>query len=292
VLLAPAWAAVLLALFGAAAAAALLARLGASPWAAALFAVLTPSWVAFSASAMSEGPFLALALLGLVAWRRDRPAAAGLAFGAATLVRPVGAVIFVALWWVRGTQSSPRDGARRRWIPDLRAGLPAAAAFTVAPLLWSVWALAMQGGPSSLTTYARRDGAWPLTSLLAGLTDPLADPGKTLQNLFVLTVVAVAAWELGRRLRRRGEGTGPRQADRDWFWWLASQTVFYVLLPSHWVFQSLPRFLVTGLPAVALAADGAAASWSRRTRALVLAGFTVFAVAICLWWNLRALGRL
>jgi hypothetical protein len=268
-----------------------------------LFAVLTPSWVVFSATAMSEGPFLALALCGLLAWRRGWSVRAGLAFGAATLVRPVGVVIFAALWfadlWLADA-GSPGAGPRVWRHGLIRHGVGSALAFAVPPALWAAWAAAVQGGPSSLGTYASRDGAWPLTSLLAGLADPLADPGKALQNLFVLTLTAVAAWLLWRRLQRR-QAAGAAHHDRQWFFWLVSQAAFYVLLPSHWVFQSLPRFLITALPAVAVAVDGA--PWLGRggggthglrraaiLRALVLAFFTVASMAISVYWTLRAVG--
>jgi hypothetical protein len=174
----------------------------------------------------------------------------------------------------------------------------------VPPALWGLWSLAVQGGPSFLATYARRDGAWPLSNLLSGLAQPLADPGKALQNLFALTLVAAAAWLLWRRSRRAaGETRKPEQEPgrghrRQWLWWLVAQAAFYVLLPSRWVFQSLPRFLVTTLPAVALAADEAAgprrrpgAPWSL-LRGLVLAFFTVASVAISIYWTLRALHNL
>ena len=280
-------------LLAAALAAALLHRLRVAPAAVALWAVLTPSSIAFSATAMSEAPFVALALAGLLAWRRGEPPAtpergsavsalrtdllAGLAFGAATLVRPVGVVLFAALALVR-------PGRRRG-----RRLLAAVAGFALPPAAWLVaaWWLRL-GPPVQLTVYLRRDAALPLSSLAAGLAHPLADPLKWLQVIAVLALVAAAG---GCLWRWRGAIPG----HRDWAAWLGSQTVFYLLLPSSWVFECLPRFLVPALPAVAAALEPALPPPGRRRRvrvALLLAGLTAACGGISVWWNLRALGVL
>jgi hypothetical protein len=296
----PAAAALAVAMLGAAAAAALLHRLGLPPAAVALFAVLAPSWIAFTATAMSEGPFVALALAGLLAWRRaERPGrgaggarrhreasgvlgvapgslAAGLAFGAAALVRPVGAVLFAALWLVRLR--------RRRWAP-----LPwAAAGFVLPPAAWLAVSWLQRGGPPpQLAAYLAKDAAPPLAGLAAGLAQPFADPLKWLQVVAWLALVAVAAVSLARRRRGSGEG--------DWLAWLLSQVLFYLLLPSVWVFECLARFLVPALPAVAAALAPllpAAGPRRRWTAAAVIGGLGAGGVAVAVWWNLRALEAL
>jgi len=282
-------AALAVALLGAALAAALLHRLGLSPAAVAAFAVLTPSWVAFTSTAMSEGPFTALALAGLLAWRGGRggnghPAAAGLAFGAATLVRPVGAVLFAALWWLRRRRAPAADSAL------------AAAAFAALPAAWLAASLLAGGGaPTQLATYLRKDLALPLTHLISGLSRPAEDPLKWLQVVFVLALVVTAVFLLGRR-GDRGDAVpgGPiTPAASDWRAWVGSQALFHLLLPSAWVFEVLPRFLVPALPGVAAALDPLLPPPGRRRRWLVGGGvalLTVASVAVSVGWALRALG--
>lgn len=309
----PPLAALALAILAAGVATALLIPLGLPPRAAALFAVLTPSWVAFGGTAMAEGPFLALSLLGLLAWSRGpaepvppgggggpvgkvaRPetwwpktwrgrgtaaeVAAGLAFGAAALVRPVGAVVFASLWLLR---------ARR-----CRSGSPAAAAAFVAPPLgWILLASPLGSPVEQVGTYLDRDLAPPLSSLWNGFASPLADPLKWAQNLAVLLLVGTAAGLLVRR-RREGARTGTEPAAVDaatWLAWLGPQVVFHLVLPSAWVFECLARFVVPALPAVA----AALAPFLPRRRlplTLLLAAVATLSVGVAVHWNLGALGH-
>ncbi len=276
------WAALAVSLLGAALATGTLHRLGLSPPVVAAFAVLTPSWVAFSSTAMSEGAFTALALAGLLAWRGTsagygRNVAAGLAFGAAALVRPVGAVLFATLWWVR------------RCRAPAAAAATSAAAFAVLPAAWVAASLLTGGGaPAQLGAYLRKDAALPLTHLFSGLARPWADPFKWLQVVFVLSLVAAALVLLGRR---GGERFGASRV-REWRAWLGSQALFHLLLPSAWVFEVLPRFLVPALPGVAAALDTVLPA-DRRRRWLVVglvALLTAVSAGLSVWWNLRALG--
>jgi len=287
-LLPPPAAALALSMLAAATATALVYRLGASPWAAALFAVLTPSWVAFSSTAMSEGPFLAVALLGLVAWRRGRGVAAGLLFGAASLVRPVGLVLFCALWLHGRWGRSGDDGEAVE-----QASLRSLAACALAPAAWTAWGMVFGAGArTSAAIYLRFDLAPPLSSVVSALAAPWADPLKLLQNLFVLALTGAAAWLLWRRRCDPAAAAEERRRASGWLVWLLSQAAFYLLLPSAWVWECLGRFLVTGLPAVAVAADLAPLRRQRAVRAWLLAAFTVVSVAIGVYWNLRALGEL
>ena len=258
----------------------------------AAFAVLTPSWVAFTSTAMAEGAFTALALAGLLAWRGEpggeraglrHGAAAGLAFGAATLVRPVGAVLFVTLWWVRWRQGRVSRGRAP-------AAAVSAAAFAVLPAAWVGASLFADGGaPDQIDTYLHKDAALPLVHLLSGLARPWADPLKWMQVVFVLGLVGAALVILGRRGSRRF--APPRVAE--WRAWLGSQALFHLLLPSSWVFEALPRFLVPALPGVAAALDCRLPAAGRRRRWLAVGLVTLLAVGsagVSVWWNLRALG--
>lgn len=349
----PPVAALALSMLSAALATVLVYLLGVPARGAALFAVLTPSWVAFSSTAMSEGPFVALALLGLLAWRRSgwdpgdgprpdaaprvapaapRPAGrqarkpsgdgsggggagvppglpgelmAGLLFGAAALVRPVGAVLFAALWLLRlvggpgrpvgGSRSgrqaplgkspshsashpAPRGTWRRRWT----GAAVSAVGFAVVPGLGWLASASLAGPGTQVRTYLRHDLAPPLSSLLAGFAAPFADPLKTVQNLAVLALVGTAAVLLLRRWRRGAPAA-------EWLAWLSSQALFYLLLPSAWVFECLARFLVPALPAVAVAL----APHLPRCRwrfGVLLVPVTLLGAGVALLWNLRALG--
>ncbi len=282
----PPLAALAVAILGAAVATALLYLLGVPPAGAALFAVLTPSWVVFSATAMSEGPFVALALLGLYAWRRDDGGgalAAGVLFAAAAAVRPVGVVLFAALWAVRLVHDAQSGGASRRAV-GLRAAA-AAGSFAALAAFWLAACGPAHGPLAQVGTYVRKDLALPFASLAAGFAAPLADPLKTAQNLVVLGLVGAAAVLLARRWRRRDE------VSREWLVWLSSQTAFVLLLPSSWVFECLARFLVPTLPAVA-AALAPRLPRRRVALALLLGLVTAASAGVSVLWNLRALGVL
>lgn len=276
-----------LAVLGAAAATALLLLLGIPARAVALFAVLTPSWVAFSATAMSEGPFVAIMLLGLLVWRRDSwrsGAAAGMLFGASAIVRPVGAVVFAALWLVR-----TRLGGRGRSGSDRVAGMTVApiAGFALPVVVWAAGAAVGLGFARQVGTYMARDLAVPFASLVHGFTTPLSDPLKWAQNVLVVGLVGAASWVLASRVRTGDSSTGTRS--RDWLAWLVSQVGFALVLPSSWVFECLARFVVPALPAVAAALE----PWVPRRRStlgIALAVVTSVSVGVSVLWNLRALG--
>ncbi len=282
----PPVAALTVAILGAAVATALLYLLGVPPVGAVLFAVLTPSWVVFSATAMSEGPFVALALLALLLWRREDGGgalAAGVVFAAAAAVRPVGAVLFAALWAARLAQSILRRGTARR--AGAMHAAAAAGAFVAAVVLWSVACGPVHGPLQQIRVYVRKDFAPPLASLLTGFASPLADPLKTAQNLVVLGLVGAAALLLAMRWRRGDNGS------QEWLVWLSSQTAFTLLIPSAWVFECLARFLIPTLPAVAVALTP---RLPRRSAALVLllGAVTAVSAGVSVLWDLRALGVL
>ena len=262
-------AALAVAVAGAVVATFLLGLLVGDRWPATWFAVLTPSWIAFTSTAMSEGPFLAFALAGLLLWRRGAAIGAGWLFGASAVIRPVGGVLFLAVWLV----------ARSR--AGFRTKLAALAVFAILPVTWALVSAAVWGRPEAqVEAYLHKDLAWPGTSLAAGLARPMGDPLKLSQDLVILAVVLAAGVALWRRWRR-----GRHVDHGEWLAWLGAQLGFYLVLPSSWVFECLPRFLVTCLPAVAVALGG-----RLPRRVWMVAALAALGVAISLWWNLRALG--
>ncbi|HUP25813.1 MAG TPA: glycosyltransferase 87 family protein [Thermoanaerobaculia bacterium] len=249
----------------------LLSALGASRWTVAYFAVFTPSWVLFSGTAMSEAPFLALSLAGVLLWRRDRPVWSGLVLGGATLVRPVGALVFASHWLL---------SRRRRGV---RASIPALVAFAVLPGAWAVASWWLWGNPlQQPASYIAKDLSWPLHSLLVGLGQPWHDPLKAGQVVLALGLAFLGA--IGLRRRWQATGDPERLAEGAW---LVSHVCFYLLLPSSWVFECLPRFLVSCLPPILLGLE----PWLPRRRAAVVAA-GAGSLALGLIWNLRALDAL
>jgi hypothetical protein len=249
----------------------LLRALGASTWTAAYFAVFTPSWLVFSSTAMSEAPFLALTLGGVLLWRRGRGSWAGLALGAATLVRPVGALVFLSLWLL---------GLRRRG-PVLSA--PSLLAWSALPVAWALTSWWLWGNPFEQTAaYADKDLSWPLHSMVVGLGQPWHDPLKAGQVLLALLLAALG----GLGLRRRWLATRDPARAEDGAW-LASHLGFYLLLPSSWVFECLPRFLVSCLPPILCGLE----PWLPRRKAAVAAA-AMASLALSGYWTLRALGQI
>jgi hypothetical protein len=241
----------------------------------ALFAVFTPSWLVFSSTAMSEGLFLALVLAGVVLWRRQEAeartgarAGAALLLAAATLVRPVGALVFAPLFLV-----SLRPAPMRSSVATL-------AAYALPLLAWAAFATVLWGSPVVFAhAYLDKDFALPFASLVEGLARPHLDLLKTGQVLFVLALAVgslvglVRAWR-ARRDRRRLEDAG----------WLASHLSFYLFLPSAWVFECLPRFLVSCLPPTLVGLD----RWLPR-RVLAVSAIGAVSWLVCLYWTVRAL---
>jgi hypothetical protein len=249
----------------------LLRALGASPWTAAYFAVFTPSWLVFSSTAMSEAPFLALTLGGVLLWRRERLPWAGLVLGAATLVRPVGAVVFLSLWLL---------GLRRR---GLVPSLPSLLAWSALPAAWALTSWWLWGNPFEQTAaYVDKDLSWPLQSLVLGLGRPWLDPLKAGQVLLALLLASLG----GLGLRRRWSATHDPARAEDGAW-LASHVGFYLLLPSSWVFECLPRFLVSCLPPILCGLE----PWLPRRKSVV-AAVGLGSLALSSYWTLRALAQI
>jgi hypothetical protein len=261
-------AALLVVIAAAAVAVLLLQRLGVDRWTAAVFAVFTPSWLVFSSTAMAEGPFLALALWGFLEWRRNRRPTAALILGAATLVRPVGLLVFLPLWALELRGNSWRDRLRELL------------AFAALPVAWAVTSFAVWRDPvQQVSSYVQKDLAWPLASVVVHVLDPMRDPLKLAQVVFTLALATAAALILKRRYAATAD-----RADLLWLLWLAAHAVFYLLLPSSWVFECLPRFFITCLPPILV---GLGPYLPRR--AWFLALISASSVGLSCYWTVRAL---
>jgi hypothetical protein len=261
-------AALAIAIAAAALAVMLFRRLGADQWTVALFAVFTPSWLVFTSTAMSEGAFLALALWGFLEWRRERRPLAALILGAATLMRPVGLLLFLPLWGLELAAGNRRERAQELL------------AYAALPLGWALASMAVWHDPvQQMSSYVDKDFAWPLASVVVHVLDPGRDPLKLAQVVFTLALAASGAVGLIRRYASTGE-----RETLQWLLWLAAHALFYLALPSSWVFECLPRFFVTCLPPILI---GIGPQLPRRGWFLALV--SAASIGVSCYWTVRAL---
>jgi hypothetical protein len=233
-------------------------------WLSAYFAVFTPSWLLYSATAMSEGLFLLVALGAFSLWRGGARLSAALAFSFLTLVRPVGALVFAACW----LSGWPRTRARTRLLSALVYLAPLGVAALMA---WRLW-----GDPlRPVHAYVAKDFSWPFLSLLGQTFSAHGGWAKVGLVWFTVACALVALGGLwGRWRRARGE------SDLAWLLWAAFAAAFFLLLPSRWAFGSLDRFFVASLPPTMLGLR----RWFPR-RAWCLAVVAIAGLVICLYWN-------
>ncbi len=215
----------------AAACAPLAAALGRDRRIAWWMVAVTPSWLIYSAVAMSESFALLATLLALLALQRRRWLPAGLAIGVAILIRPVGALLLVPL-----AVETWRVGDRRGAARAFAAALPLPILYLLLNHL--VWGDALE----SVRRYGRQDFAFPLSSFAGAFRDPDMSLIWVFYNYVILAISLAGGWGLWRRLGR-GEGWA-----RPLLAWHAAALLFYLLLPSSWAFQSFDRFAIAFWP--------------------------------------------
>jgi hypothetical protein len=228
---------------------AVLLRSRAVGWA---MAVLTPTYVMSSAMLSNEAPTVLLSLLGLVLGLRGHPLAAGLAFGAAGVFRPV--ACFAALGFLASAMGA------RRYRHAVLCGLTALAVVALAMLLTRArFGSAMASAQTyagDAAAYGRGIVNWPFESLVM---TPLRQPTAGWKVLYVwahVAVVLAGCVLLARRwLRVRGAGDSnavPRWAAP----WLLGNTVFVLCVGDQWGFHEFPRFIIPALPPLLWALRG------------------------------------
>jgi hypothetical protein len=204
----------------------LTSRLGRDPRLAWWMVALTPSWLIYTSTAMSEGLATLLALLALLLTIQARWPQAGALVGLATIVRPASALLMVPLC----LEACWRGGWR-----GLRVAVGCAA---VAPLLLLVASGLLWGDALvNLRGYAESGPfIWPLQSLVENTLSPEVHLSRKLLTWGLIGVTFGAAWGLWRRWRLGDE------AARSLLAWHLSSALFYLLYPSHWLFGSLDRY--------------------------------------------------
>jgi hypothetical protein len=169
----------------------------------------------------------------------------------------------------------------RLWICVARSvafSLPPVVSGWVAHLAW--------GNPlAAVFSYAAKDSAAPLQSLIRGFGAFGDDPLKALQVLFALGLAAAGMFGLLWRWQdARGFSGGAERLEESA--WLMSTVVFYLLLPSQWTFECLARYLISAVPAILLGLE----PWlPRRWNAVAAVGIASF--GLCVHWTVRALAH-
>ncbi|GAB4318008.1 MAG: hypothetical protein Kow0059_11250 [Candidatus Sumerlaeia bacterium] len=198
---------------------------------AALMVGLTPSWLVFTSTVMSEGLEMALILWALLAIRHEKWLTAGLAAGLAYLVRPAGVFLILPLVVETAVRKAGRRGA---------AGVGLALGF---PLLHAAASQALWGDAlRAAREYAAKDFDWPLRTLVIQLADPGRDGLRWALVVSSIAVSLAGGWGLWRAWRSGSAG------HRALLLWHTAAGSFYLLLPSSWTFGCMDRFLLAVWP--------------------------------------------
>lgn len=232
-----------------AASAPLAARLGRDSRIAWWMIVLTPSWLIYSSTVMSDSLALLLTISTLLSIMRRSWAWAGLAAGIAFCVRPVGALLFVPL-----AIEAWADGGLGAVARAFAAGVPWPVAYTISSRFL------LGSAVRSIHQYTFQDFAMPLSSLLDAARNPAMSKFSIAYEFAVLAVTWIGAFGLWRRLRSGERGMRPL------FTWHISAALFYLFLPSSWAFQALDRFYLAVWPTTIIGI----APWLPRRRHLIL----------------------
>ncbi len=233
-------------------------------WLSAYFAVFTPSWLLYSSLAMSEGLFLGCSLLGLYLFHENRDIQAAMVLGFATVVRPVGVLLFLAIAVAMFMER------------DFRALVRFGIAFLVIPLVWAFISKLTWGAfGKNFATYLERDFDIPLRALIVETLRPQVSLLKKLlvwgHVLLGIGGFILLVWSWMR------ERTTLKFV---LIVWLGLSLVFYFMLSSQWTFGCLDRFLITCLPPILL---GLRRILPRHP--VVYAIILLLGLAIGLYWN-------
>lgn len=228
-------------------------------------ALITPSWLMFTSTAMSDSLALALAMGALLAIERRRWAWAGLAAGMSFVVRPVGALLIVPIA-IEARACGPRV---------LVKALVAAA---WAPLVYFVSSRVMLGDAMrAARQYTAQDFAWPLWAILHPAQSKNMGALWIVYQYGVIAASWLGAVGLWRRMRSGEDYIRPMLA------WHVAAGLFYLLLPSSWAFQAMDRFYIAIWPTALIGV----APWLPRRKAWNIALVVVFGAAsfgIALRW--------
>jgi hypothetical protein len=233
-------------------------------------AVLPPAWVLYSSMVMTEGLFLAMVMLGILLFTRERNGPAFLVFSGALLIKlqavfPLGACLLVLV--------QRRRFRLAAWACVLAALLPAG---------WAAWCQLVLGDALiNLRLYPSMwDGAifaWPGESLIRCSLDASIPLWKKLYVWPHVVVTLLACVLMIRRWRRdpRAEHQLLLTA------WLVGNTACLLCLGFIWGFHEFHRYLLPALPPLLIAYERylPQPAWVYHALGLVAVAMSVFALA-------------
>lgn len=211
-------------------------RLG---WAMVL---LTPSYLMYSTTVMSEPTLLALTVAGLVIARRESPGMGGVLLGAAGLVRPMACFAVVG-------QAATMMGAKVRSVVILC--VTAAVVVFAGYFALHQWTGTPLFGARVYATDARAYGGHlfglPFESLIMTPMRQHVASWKIVYIWLHVLVTLVACGLLVTEMRRAVETVDQRNAQLCAAW-LVANTVFVLCIGSIWGFHEFHRFILPALP--------------------------------------------
>jgi hypothetical protein len=196
-------------------------------------ATLTPSYVMYSTTVMTEPLVLALGLAALVAAPRARGTISGALLGVVALTRPLAVPLGVA--YVVGQHRDRRNVA---------ACIIGCAVVMLAGAIWfGWWSGHLLAGVEAYRTNTRAYGTYgifslPFASLFAA---PIAEHAPLWKIIYVWAHVAAVLAGFVLLLRER-----PRPARE--IAWLASNTAIVLCIGGRWGFDEFHRFIIPALP--------------------------------------------
>lgn len=205
--------------------------------------LLLPDYISATASTASEGPMLALTLLGLLLATRQRWLSGGLLFGMAGLCRPMACFAVVGFLWMAVK--------RREWRGAVTVAVASLAVVAAALIGMHIYfGNAMKG----IQIYANSPRAyggdlflWPMESLI--MTPFWFPPVSIFKIAMVWGMVLFVAGGCFLTWRRFFK---PERSGRDIFSlpWLLGNSLFALFVGGRWGFQIYPRLQIPSEPAL------------------------------------------